>query len=233
MFLRGYRDSLHFRYDDIIMSSWISRLLSGLMNNISELESKLMANVALRDFKNYLKVTEGFLGDVDSDYKIQVLIYDYLERNPTTLRRILEDWLDYWAVKWKQRVKLAWKDEELESGQKTFSSTENIWRKIPRRRELKELVIGSLISHKEICFTEVISESLIRGVLYKYVTSLRDSGKVLSFIEKNPVTLLNDVLTNVEKLVKTRGPLVVLKVNKKLFKLYDDWEEYYSFFNIP
>jgi len=204
------------------------------MNNISELESKLMANVALRDFKNYLKVTEGFLGDVDSDYKVQVLICDYLEKSPATLRGVLEEWLDYWTVKWKQRVKLAWRDEELKSGQKTFTTTESVWRKIPRRRELKELIIGSLISHKEICFTDIVSESLIRSVLYKYMTSLRDNEKVLSFVERNPVTLLNDVLAHVEKLVRTRGPLVVLRVNKKLFKLYEgDWEQYYSFFDIP
>jgi len=204
------------------------------MGDINEIESKLMANVALRDFKNYLKVTEGFLGDADSDYKVQVLICDYLEKSPTTLRRILEDWLDYWTVKWKQRVKLTWRDEDIKSGQKTVSLTESIWRKIPRRRELKELVIGSLISHKEICFTDVVSESLIRNVLYKYTISLRDNDRVLSFVEKNLITLLNDVLASVEKLVKMRGPLVVLRVNKKLFKLYgDDWEQYYSFFDIP
>ncbi|RLE74029.1 MAG: hypothetical protein DRJ56_08225 [Thermoprotei archaeon] len=235
MLLRGGRDLLYFKYDDIVVGNWISKLLSSLVSGISKLESKFMASVALRDFKNYLKVRERVLGDPDSDYKVQVIMSSYLDENPAALRSLLEDWLDYWVVKWRQRVRLAWRDdEELSRGQRAFVATKGIWSRLSRRRELKELVIGSLVSHGEVCFTDLVSESLIRGVLYRYVTSLRDDERVLSFVERSPVTLLNDALASVERVVKSRKPLVILRVNKQLFELYESgWERYSTFTDWP
>lgn len=222
LFIRDYRDLVYFKYDDLVLMNLISEMIKELCDVSTDIESRIMAQVALKDFKNYMKVVENLIGDYDSDYRVQLLISKYIDNNPTYLRNLIYDWLDYWIVKWKQRVKLVWDDkdskEEVSKKQKIDEMVIGIWRRYPRINEIKELVIGSLIKNQEICFTDVLADNLIKSELYKLKVNLYSDDKVIEYLEKNPIYLLSNLISRVEKLKYYKGYLIILRVDKRIFK---------------
>lgn len=219
LFIRDYKDLMYFKYDDIVLLSWFSNLIRKLCDVSNDIESQIMSQVALKDFKNYLKTTENLIGDIDSDYKVQVLISKYLDKNPDYLKETAEDWLEYWLVKWKQRVKLVINEKKKENSEEKKIDKEivNILKRIPLIKELKELTIGSLIKNHEICFTDVIADSIIKNELYKLKTKLIDDDKVVKYVTKYPISVLNNIISRVEKLKNYKGYLVVLRVDRSIF----------------
>ncbi len=213
----GYK---HLGTVERVVTAWLSSMISEQYPLASHVENSIMASVAVTDFKNYIKYKEGLIGEADADYVASSLLNKWLDENPIKLKSMLENWLEDWLYKWKQRVRLVWKQDpgQEETSKKVFKYTDPIWLDLPIRESLKDMVIGSLVSIGEICFTNVVAESLIRGELYKYRMLIGDDEKALDFLEKSPVTLLNDVLAKVSKLRHHHEPVVVLKVDERVLK---------------
>jgi len=205
------------RVEDYVLRKTIEKLLEEKLRDISKAEKSIMTSIAVEDYKNYLKVELDLLGVEDADYYIYQELKSRLER-PEFFKKELEEWLEAWLLKWRQRVKVVFKDEqEFKMKKKIDAETLDLWANLEIRKELQDLVIGSLIRSGEYCLTNTIAESIIRGELFKYYKYVGDKRKLSELIEKNPVMLLRDVLRMVKIVSKNKGYLVSIKLDDKIF----------------
>jgi len=179
-----------------------------------------MTSIAAEDYKNYLKVKLDLLGFEDAEDLIYREIKAMLE-DPIKFRNKLEEWLNLWLAKWRQRVKVVFKEEqEFKVKKEVESETLHLWNSISRKKELLDLVIGSLIKSGEYCLTKTIAESIVKGELFKYSKQVSDKKKLAELIDKYPIILLKDSLRAVKVISRNKGYLVSIKVDQNMFREY-------------
>jgi hypothetical protein len=102
--------------------------------------------VACQDFTNYLKFHWNLIGKEASQCELVEKLEKQFHENPAELEAFLTIWTGMWLKKWKERVKLLIGDQnqtKWSKVSKTLSSAEPYWRKIERKQELTEIVVGT------------------------------------------------------------------------------------------
>ncbi len=210
------------RVEDYALKKMIEKLLEKKVPDISKAEKNIMTSIAVEDYKNYLKVKLDLLGVENAGYFIYREIKSRLEY-PEKFKKELEEWLEAWLIKWRQRVKVVFKDEqEFKTKKEIESETLDLWMNLKVKEELLDLVIGSLIRIGEYCLTNAIAESIIKGELFKYFKHMRDKKKLAELVDKYPVMLLRDSLHMVKVIARNKGYLVSIKVDGRVFREHSD-----------
>jgi len=204
--------------EDIALQRSIKRLLGEKIPELTEREKNLMASFAVQDYKNYLKVEMDLVGLEDSDSwtreALKLKLGDYV-----SFIRELSEWLDLWIAKWRQRVKIVTRGgEEFEARRKMDEIVDRIWRKLKKRGEILDFVVGSLVRSGELCLTNTLAESVVKGELYRYARYAGDPDRVLEILDKNPLMLLRDSLKAVKRLKNTKGHLVSIRIDESLWR---------------
>ncbi|OYT25565.1 MAG: hypothetical protein B6U95_08975 [Thermofilum sp. ex4484_82] len=208
------------KIEDYVLRRTIQKLLEEKLHSISKAEKSIMTSIAAEDYKNYLKVKLDLLGFEDAEDLIYREIKAMLE-DPIKFRNKLEEWLNLWLAKWRQRVKVVFKEEqEFKVKKEVESETLHLWNSISRKKELLDLVIGSLIKSGEYCLTKTIAESIVKGELFKYSKQVSDKKKLAELIDKYPIILLKDSLRAVKVISRNKGYLVSIKVDQNMFREY-------------
>ncbi len=166
--------------------------------------------VACEDFTNYAKFHWELIGKETSQLELAEKLEQIYRENRQELEEFLSVWIGVWFKKWKERVKLLIGEESAQKWSKvskTISNAEPFWRKLERKQEIKELIVGTLIKNGEICGTEILSENLIKMELgEKRVQLLSDAERVL--------TAVNNALRKGREMAQSRGPLIFVKIDK-------------------
>jgi len=214
------------RYTALRVALW--RLLKKKIEDLTEPEARVMLDVAERDYLNSVKFEKGLIGYSDSLEVANMLVEEELEKTPATAIRKINDWLDLWLVKWRQRVRLALSPtrEELEA-KKMENEVIFFFNNLPFIEELRDIVIGSLINNGEICFVEFLADSIIKNSLIKMYRHVMDKKRLIEILRKNPYVLLNDALKQVKALKGYKGPLVSIRVEKVLEESVAPYRRFY------
>ncbi len=166
--------------------------------------------VACQDFTNYLKFHWNLIGKEASQCELVEKLEKQFHENPAELEAFLTIWTGMWLKKWKERVKLLIGDQNQNKWSKiskTLSNAEPYWKKIERKQELTEVVIGTLLKNGEICGTEILAENLLKMELgEKRAQNLGDKDRVF--------TVVNAALRKAREMSQSKGPLIFVKIDK-------------------
>ncbi len=198
-----------------VLRATLAALLRRKLGSLTDPELRMMTDVAEADYLNYVKVKRGLLGLSDSTLTAAFIVEETFEDKPVEAACDVSEWLDLWLVKWRQRVRLALSPtkEDLEA-QKMEQKVEPVFRRLKYLNELKDIVIGSLVEAGEVCFTELLAESLIKSSLARMLRETSDPARLLAVLDKNPYVLLNDVLRQVKRIKRYKGPLVTVWIKR-------------------
>ncbi|MDR2707413.1 MAG: hypothetical protein LBB87_01525 [Nitrososphaerota archaeon] len=169
--------------------------------------------VAYQDFTNYLKVHWKLIGKEANRCEIVKNLEKHIQENPVELEEFLTIWTNIWLKKWKERVKLLIGNQKHVETQilDELKNAEPYWRKIGRKHELTERIVGALVKNGEICGTEIVAESLLKMELcIKHVQKLDDKERVLSIV--------NSALHKAREISRNKGPLIFVKIDKGYYK---------------
>ncbi|RLE59691.1 MAG: hypothetical protein DRN53_06865 [Thermoprotei archaeon] len=195
---------------------WFYNIIKSILSDISSHEATFMAKVAFQDFKNYLK-NKLKVSKCESVENLALREMENMLLNPNRYNRELKEWTELWLQKWKERVKVVLSDEDVKRQRLMLSSDINtVIRRLRFWRELKEIIIGALIEKGEICFTDIISENILRAEVDNIFKKLGDINSTVSYLEKNPVHLLNRALNRVKIISSKRAPLVLVKIDTSM-----------------
>lgn len=166
--------------------------------------------VACEDFTNYAKFHWELIGRETSQLELTEKLEQLYREDRQELEEFLSVWIGVWFKKWKERVKLLIGEESAQKWNrvsKTISNAEPFWRKLERKQEIKELIVGTLVKNGEICGTEILSENLLKMELgEKRVQFLSDAERVL--------IALNNALRKGRDMAQSKGPLIFVKIDK-------------------
>ncbi len=166
--------------------------------------------VACQDFTNYLKFYWNLIGKEASQCELVEKLEKQFHENPAELEAFLTIWVGMWLKKWKERVKLLIGDQNQNKWSKvakTLSNAEPYWRKMERKQELTEIVVGTLLKNGEICGTEILAENLLKMELgEKRVQNLDNKERVF--------TIVNSALRKAREMSQSKGPLIFVKIDK-------------------
>ncbi|RLF16162.1 MAG: hypothetical protein DRJ97_01690 [Thermoprotei archaeon] len=183
-----------------------SRILRRLSEHIPgfkhhEPEGRMLANVAVNDFRNYVK---------------------YKPPSPNVDQGEYADcWAERWLDKWRERVKLVFRPQDghvFAKHEKLIRDTSFLWSRFPHLNEALELVVDALIDVGEICFTNLLAESTLRGELLRYKQLCRSDEEALRRIQVDPLKVVKEAMYRAKSLRHVKGPLVWLRVDEHIWR---------------
>ena len=167
--------------------------------------------IACQDLTNYLKVHWNLAGMEAGDYELTNKLEDLYKSDPKELGDFIDLWTGIWLKKWKERVKLLIGDDDSKKWNKIskmISKAEPIWRSLPNRKEMQEIIISTLVKNGEICGTSILSENLLK-------MELAEIGGVKYKNEKEQILyLVNRAIRKARELTRSKGPLIFVKIDK-------------------
>jgi len=167
--------------------------------------------IACQDLTNYLKVHWNLAGMEAGDYELTNKLEDLYKSDPKELGDFIDLWTGIWLKKWKERVKLLIGDDDSKKWNKIskmISKAEPIWRSLPNRKEMQEIIISTLVKNGEICGTSILSENLLK-------MELAEIGGVKYKNEKEQILyLVNRAIRKARELTRSKGPLIFVKIDR-------------------
>jgi len=199
-----------------IFIRWFYNIIKSMLPDTSAREASFMARIAFQDFKNYLrsklKLSRYEIADHSVVMEMENMLMDSKRYN-----RELKEWTELWLQKWKERVKVVLSEEDVKKQKLVLDEEINsIVRNLGFWRELKDFIVGALIEKGEICFTDIISENILRIEVNNIFKKLGNADSTIKYLQKNPIHLLNRALDRVKMISSKRAPLVLVRINTKM-----------------
>jgi hypothetical protein len=166
--------------------------------------------IACQDLTNYLKVHWDLIGKEAGECELVERLEKFFNENPDEMQEFLGIWTGIWFEKWKERVKLLIGNENSNRWNrvtKLLADAEPIWRKLPDRQEMQELVTSTLIRNGEICGTSILAENLLK-------MELGEKDRNYLSEQEQVMNVVNNTLRKARELTRSRGPLIYVKIDK-------------------
>ncbi len=173
--------------------------------------------IACEDLMNFLKFHWGLIGHENGSYDLVEKVHKYYEDNAEEFSEFVRIWSGLWMEKWSKRVKLLIGNEgssQWSKVNKRLKSSEAVWRKLPKREEMKDILVESLIKNGEICGTSIMAENLLKLELGTSKANhwRNDQERILEVV--------NMTLRKARQLSYSKGPLIFVRIDKKYFALH-------------
>ena len=170
--------------------------------------------IACQDLTNYLKVHWDLIGKEANECELVERLEKFFNENPTEMQEFLGIWTGIWFKKWKERVKLLIGSENSNRWNrvtKLLTDAEPIWKKLPNRQEMEELVTSTLIKNGEVCGTSILAENLLKMELgEKDRNYLNEQEQIMNVV--------NNTLRKARELTRSKGPLIYVKIDKGYYQ---------------
>ena len=174
--------------------------------------------VAYEDLLNYLKVHWNLIAVENSDLELADKAYNFFKENPKEFEEFLNVWVGLWMKKWIERVKLLIGKEHSRSWKKTnrlLSIAEPYWNQLRKKKEMKEIVVKTLIKNGEICGTSILAENIIKTEL----GSTAEKAKLRLNDKETILNVLTNTLRKAREISRSKGPLIFVRIDKSFFNL--------------
>jgi len=166
-----------------------------------EPEGRMLANVAVSDFKNYVR----------SRPPPSTVSYD----------EYTDFWAERWLDKWRERVKLVFNSQGAQvfaRHERMVRETMPLWRAFPHLPEALELLVDTLIDVGELCFTNLLAESTLRGELLRIKQASRSLEEAVGYVQRNALSLVKSAMEKARGYRQVKGYLVWLKVDDDIWR---------------
>jgi hypothetical protein len=183
------------------------------MLDVSGSDRKVL-QIACQDFTNYLKIHWELVGREASECELVDRLEKFFKENPGELEEFLGIWTALWFRKWKERVKLLIGNENSKRWDrvsKLLSDAEPLWRRLPNRQEIQEVVVSTLIKNGEICGTSILAENLLKMELGKKTRGYSNEAEQV-------LNVVNNALVKARELARSKGPLIYVKIDKGYYR---------------
>lgn len=190
--------------------SWISLLIMNELKRIEpslnlQREDKRLLQICCADFRNY------------SDYLVNLTIGDYHVEEDKEMEKIVEFiqmWVKGWWKKYKERVKVTIMKSPRFEASKTRQKGIKMMYKFTEKEisDINKAVIQTLIKNGEVCCTEILADSIFKGVLGRY-------SEKMEWTQEKKLNLMASIIREAKRMSYVHGPLVFIKPDKKYYEL--------------
>jgi len=166
-----------------------------------EPEGRMLLNVAMNDFRNYVR-SRPPSSDVSHD-------------------EYADFWAERWLDKWRERVKLVFGQQDAHvfaKHERMIKETTPLWRSFPHLSDALELIIDALIDVGELCFTNLLAETTLRGELARVRQSSKSLEEAARRVREGALSLVKSAVFRARSYKHVRGYLVWLRVDEHIWR---------------
>ena len=194
--------------------SMIQQRISSLPWDLEPNEQDFLTGYAYQDLRYYLLHKFGLLNlsNEDASYELCRRIL----RNEDQVVRIVDEWFNWWVVKWRQRVKLVFAENEqanTDSNADIQGNVNELLKSLPKDLvdKLRREIIVELIRQNEICSLDVVSDFILKTTLNDLINEYGKDG-ALRLLSMNITSVRLRLLRKIMEIKESNQPLVILRV---------------------
>ena len=194
--------------------SMIQQRISSLPWDLEPNEQDFLTGYAYQDLRYYLLHKFGLLNlsNEDASYELCKRIL----RNEDQVVRIVDEWFNWWVVKWRQRVKLVFAENEqanTDSNADIQGNVNELLKSLPKDLvdKLRREIIVELIRQNEICSLDVVSDFILKTTLNDLINEYGKDG-ALRLLSMNITSVRLRLLRKIMEIKESNQPLVILRV---------------------
>lgn len=193
------------------VDNMLSDLVRESFGDMPRGELETVREFVFRDFMHYLATRSGiYYRSRFSENRARQAICIYIEKMWPKLWEKAAEWFTMWKIKWNQRVRLVFSEEEFKKASQSVKWSNNLEKVITKinMSELRLFVIAHLIKNGEVAGVEQIAEYLIRDELNNLVERA-DVERAVEMYKTGEIAAR--LLERVRRLKATSDPLLLLK----------------------
>jgi len=198
--------------------NFIEMLLSEKLKNKNPMlnlfgADRKVLQIACQDLTNYLKVHWNLVGKEANEWELVDKLEEFYQKEPKELEEFIDLWTNIWLKKWNERVKLLIGNDDEKRWDKVtkiLNNAEPLWRRLPNKKEMQEIVISTLIRNGEICGTSILAENLLK-------MELGENKRRYATEREQVLNLVNRTLRRARELTRSKGPLIFVRIDKGYF----------------
>ncbi|MFP3173473.1 MAG: hypothetical protein RXR44_02800 [Vulcanisaeta sp.] len=199
-------------FGDRKLVAMIQQRISYLDEDLDQGEQEFLVSYAYQDLRYYLLYKFGLfnLDNNDASYELCKRII----RNEDSVVRLVDEWLNWWVIKWRQRVRLVFNESEQKGDEAGESqSIEDLIKKIPKRLldKLRRETMIELMRQNEVCSLDIVSDFIVRSALNDLINEYSKDG-ALRVLVTDMTEVRMRILRKIMEISSTNKPLVILKV---------------------
>ena len=190
----------------------VQQRIISLGEDLDQSEQEFLTNYAYQDLRYYLLQKFGLM-NLDNNSASFELCKRILKNEDSVIRTINE-WFGWWIVKWRQRVRLAFNENEQSNDNvNPMAQVDDIIKKIPKNvlDKLRRETIIELIKQNEVCSLDVVSDFIIKSVFNDLINEYGRDG-VLRLLMTNITELRLRIIKKIIEIKNSNQPLVILRV---------------------
>ncbi len=217
--MRSYIEELYaMDYDKRKIYSLVRSLLEASPLSVEDTyELDFLTKCAQSDFIHYMYTKMGFyVKPTFDERKARVKLCELLVHREDKVKRTLQEWLDWWIVKWRQRVRVIFETERTDKQQQQRSDlkpAEDLLGKIPGKLSsyYRRLSIAALVEVGEVCSLDIVSDFLVKSTVMSLISKL-GPGRAQSIVRFRPDKMKIELLKKALEISRNPYPIVVLRV---------------------
>jgi hypothetical protein len=199
-------------FGDRKLVAMIQQRISSLDEDLDQGEQEFLVSYAYQDLRYYLLYKFGLfnLDNNDASYELCKRII----RNEDSVVRLVDEWFNWWVIKWRQRVRLVFNESEQKGNETGESqSIEDLIKKIPKRLldKLRRETMIELMRQNEVCSLDIVSDFIVRSALNDLINEYSKDG-ALRVLVTDMTEVRMRILRKIMEISSTNKPLVILKV---------------------
>lgn len=199
-------------FGDRKLVAMIQQRISSLDEDLDQGEQEFLVSYAYQDLRYYLLYKFGLfnLDNNDASYELCKRII----RNEYSVVRLVDEWFNWWVIKWRQRVRLVFNEsEQKDNGAGESQSIEDLIKKIPKRLldKLRRETMIELMRQNEVCSLDIVSDFIVRSALNDLINEYSKDG-ALRVLVTDMTEVRMRILRKIMEISSTNKPLVILKV---------------------
>lgn len=199
-------------FGDRKLVAMIQQRISSLDEDLDQGEQEFLVSYAYQDLRYYLLYKFGLfnLDNNDASYELCRRII----RNEDSVVRLVDEWFNWWVIKWRQRVRLVFNESEQKGNETGESqSIEDLIKKIPKRLldKLRRETMIELMRQNEVCSLDIVSDFIVRSALNDLINEYSKDG-ALRVLVTDMTEVRMRILRKIMEISSTNKPLVILKV---------------------
>jgi hypothetical protein len=199
-------------FGDRKLVAMIQQRISSLDEDLDQGEQEFLVSYAYQDLRYYLLYKFGLfnLDNNDASYELCKRII----RNEDSVVRLVDEWFNWWVIKWRQRVRLVFNESEQKGDETGESqSIEDLIKKIPKRLldKLRRETMIELMRQNEVCSLDIVSDFIVRSALNDLINEYSKDG-ALRVLVTDMTEVRMRILRKIMEISGTNKPLVILKV---------------------
>ncbi len=194
-----------------IIFSMVRDKIADSLDDLDYNEQSILAGYAYRDFMYYLLCRFDLIR-LNDEEAFKRLCRILLKRKGL-VRKILDEWIEWWLIKWRQRVMIVFDNDDNKEQDADLGFVNEVLNRVQEDalNKLRKEVIAELVRQGEVCSVEAAANFVIKSVALELIDEKGYDAAVRE-LNNGALDVCSKALKRILEIKNSNQPIIILKV---------------------